>query len=187
VRDNEEAIMTRRAGLIVSILLLTLLAACHGKTEDKERVTPSGLSVPRYVSLKFDPVNARAGPSDDHRLLWVYHARGMPVQVIAETVEWRRICDPDGQVSWVHKRTTDGRRTVMQLGPAQLPLRAKPRDDGAVTAYLAPRAIADFDKCEKDWCHIRIGSAQGWAPASAFWGVADPPQCPKPATTPSSQ
>jgi SH3-like domain-containing protein len=87
----------------------------------------------------------------------------------------------------VHKRTTDGRRTVMQLGPAQLPLRAKPRDDGAVTAYLAPRAIADFDKCEKDWCHIRIGSAQGWAPASAFWGVADPPQCPKPATTPSSQ
>jgi hypothetical protein len=94
VLDNEEAIMTRRAGLIVSILLLPLLAACHGKTEDKERVTPSGLSVPRYVSLKFDPVNARAGPSDDHRLLWVYHARGMPVQVIAETVEWRRICDP---------------------------------------------------------------------------------------------
>jgi SH3-like domain-containing protein len=176
----------RGEGLFISFLFLTLLAACHGKADDKERVTPSGLPVPRYVSLKFDPVNARAGPSDDHRLLWVYHARGLPVQVIAETVEWRRICDPDGQVSWVHKRTTDGRRTVMQAGQGAIPLRAKPRDDGAVVAYLAPRAVADFDKCQKDWCRVRIGQADGWAPAGAFWGVTEAPQCPKPAPSAGS-
>jgi SH3-like domain-containing protein len=131
---------------------------------------------------------ARAGPSDDHRLLWVYHARGLPVQVIAETVEWRRICDPDGQMSWVHKRTTDGRRTLMPLGKLPLPLRAKPRGDAAVSAYLAPRAVADLDKCQKDWCRVRIGQADGWAPAAAFWGLAETPQCPRlgPSSDPNS-
>ena len=166
---------------IGAMFALTLLTACGAKSDDKERVTPSGLPVPRYVSLKFDPVNARAGPSDDHRLLWVFHARGLPVQVVAETVEWRRICDPDGGLSWVHKRTTDGHRTVEALGKDPLALRAKPKDDAAIVAYLAPKAVAGFENCQQDWCRVRLGSADGWAPASAFWGVAEAPQCTAPA------
>src|SRR6516162_10972593 len=87
----------------------------------QDRPTPSGLPVPRYVSLKFDKVNARSGPGDDHRLLWVYRVRGLPVQVVAETAEWRRVCDPEGQLVWVHKRTTDGRRTTINMTQAPAP------------------------------------------------------------------
>ena len=43
--------------------------------------------MPRYVSLKYDKINARNGPDEAHRLLWVYRARGLPVQVVAETAE----------------------------------------------------------------------------------------------------
>jgi SH3-like domain-containing protein len=179
-RDEAGAGAERGIRRAAAALALCALCGCGAKGEDKERVTPSGLPVPRYVSLKFDPVNARAGPSDDHRLLWVYHARGLPVQVVAETAEWRRICDPDGGLSWVHKRTTDGRRMVMQQTPAPLPLRAQPRADGKVVAYMAPKAVAAFDRCQKDWCRVHVGQADGWAEASAFWGVAETPQCPKP-------
>ena len=49
--------------------------------------------MPRYVSLKFGEVNGRQGPSEDDKLLWTYHAKGLPVQIIAETAEWRRIID----------------------------------------------------------------------------------------------
>ena len=59
------------AGLVLVAVLAGGAAA--------DRPTPSGLPVPRYVTLKFDRVNARAGPGDDHRLLWVYQARGLPV------------------------------------------------------------------------------------------------------------
>ena len=72
-----------------------LLLAPPSFAEKTERVSPSGLPVPRYVSLKFDTVNARSAPGDESRLLWVYHAKGLPVQVVAETPEWRRICDPE--------------------------------------------------------------------------------------------
>jgi SH3-like domain-containing protein len=149
----------------------------QGRAADEDRPTPSGLPVPRYVSLKFDEVNARAGPGDEHRLLWVYHVRGLPVQVVAENSEWRRICDPDGGLSWVHKRTTDGHRMVMRTQAGTAPIRDHPRNDATITAYLAPRALAALDRCAKDWCKIHVGGASGWVQAAAVWGAADPPQC----------
>jgi SH3-like domain-containing protein len=143
----------------------------------KPRPTPSGLPVPRYVSLKFDPVNARSGPGDDHRLLWVFHARGLPVQVVAETDEWRRICDPDGGLSWVHKRTTDGRRTAMRVQPGPAAIRVRASANAPVAAYLAPRALADLDRCDKGWCRLRVGRVAGWAAAADLWGASETPQC----------
>jgi SH3-like domain-containing protein len=154
-----------------------LLQASQGLGADEDRPTPSGLPVPRYVSLKFDKVNARSGPGDDHRLLWVYHVKGLPVQVVAESNEWRRICDPDGSLSWVHERTTDGHRTVMrtQAGPASI--LQSPHANAPVTAYLASRALAAVDRCAKGWCKVHVGAAAGWIDAGTVWGAAEAAQC----------
>jgi SH3-like domain-containing protein len=166
--------------LVLAALAVLTVACSAGPSagaDDKDRPTPSGLPVPRYVSLKFDNVNARAGPSDDHRLLWVYHAKGLPVQVIAETEDWRRICDPDGQVAWVHRRTTDGRRSVMRTQKGAVRILASPKPGASTVAYLAPRALASLDRCKGDWCKIAVGRVVGWAQASALWGVSDAVQC----------
>jgi SH3-like domain-containing protein len=141
------------------------------------RRTPSGLPVPRWVSLKFDKVNARAGPSDDQRLLWVYRAKGLPVQVVAETAEWRRVCDPEGGLVWVHKRTTDGRLTAMRLKPGPLALRRAPHEAAETVARLRVRAIASLDKCEGGWCKLKADGAAGWAPARELWGTSNAVQC----------
>ena len=142
-----------------------------------DRQTPSGLPVPRYVSLKFDRVNARAGPGDDHRLLWVYKVKGLPVQVVAETSEWRRVCDPEGSLVWVHKRTTDGRRTVMNTKTDRITLLRRPKPDARTAAFLNPRALATLDKCEKGWCRVKVDGVSGWAREGDLWGTAEAPQC----------
>ncbi|MDO8901753.1 MAG: SH3 domain-containing protein [Phenylobacterium sp.] len=139
--------------------------------------TPSGFAVPRYLTLKFDTVNARSGPADDHRVLWVYRARGLPVQVVAETREWRQICDPEGGLAWVHRRVTDGRRSVIPLGPDPIPLRRRPRAEAEITAYLNARAIATLDRCDKGWCRLSVAGVRGWTPETEVWGVAAPVQC----------
>lgn len=143
------------------------------------RITPSGLEVPRYVSLKYAEVNARNGPDEDHQLLWVYHAKGLPVQVVAETREWRRICDPEGGLAWVHKRTTDGRRAAMRVQPTNLPLRNAPKDGARVSAYLKARSVASLDKCEKGWCRLRADGSSGWARENEIWGADPAIQCRK--------
>lgn len=143
------------------------------------RVTPSGLEVPRYVSLKYAEVNARKGPDEAHQLLWVYRAKGLPVQVVAETREWRRICDPEGGLAWVHKRTVDGRRSAMRVQSTNLPLLKSPKDGVKVTAYLKARGIASLDKCEDGWCRLRADGASGWAREREIWGADPAVQCGK--------
>ena len=164
--------------LLKGAALVLIAAAClPGLALAAERQTPSGMPVPRFVSLKFDKVNARAGPGDDHRLLWVYRVRGLPLQVVAETSEWRRVCDPDGSMAWVHRRTTDGRRQAMNTQRRPVPLLHKPKADARITAYLSPRAMAALDRCEKGWCRIKVAGDSGWVRAGALWGTSDAPQC----------
>lgn len=161
-------------GLVAATLLLAGPALAQTPT-----TTPSGLPVPRYVVLKYGEVNARQGPDEQHRLLWIYKAKGLPVQVVAETREWRRICDPEGGLAWVHKRTTDGRRTAMRVQDSPLPLRASPKPESRISAYLAGRSIANLDKCEKGWCRLKADGASGWAPETEIWGAKDALQCPE--------
>jgi SH3-like domain-containing protein len=157
---------------------LALLAAPSIAADKPDRATPSGLPVPRYVSLKFDTVNARSAPGDESRLLWVYHARGLPVQVVAETAEWRRICDPERGLAWVHRRTTDGKRMAMRLKPEALAMHVKADAASRTVAFLAPRALADLDRCNKTgWCKLKAGRRSGWVPAAEVWGTAEEPQC----------
>ena len=166
----------KQAGLLAAALML--LAAPSLAADKTDRPTPSGLPVPRWVSLKFDTVNARSAPGDDSRLLWVYRTRGLPVQVVAETAEWRRICDPERGLAWVHRRTTDGRRMAMRLKPEPLDMRAKPDPASRSVAVLAPRSLADLDRCTKDgWCKLKVGRASGWVPAAEVWGTAEDPKC----------
>ena len=143
---------------------------------DASRPTPSGLPVPRYVVLKFGEVNARAGPGDDHRLMWVYTARGLPVQVVAETREWRRVCDPRGGLAWVHSRTIDGKRNVLGRVPPA-PIHARAKSDSRVVAYLRPDALAALDRCKDGWCKIKVERVSGWVPARSVWGATEAPQC----------
>ena len=171
--------MVRAPGRLLKGAALVLLAAAGAVTAAvaAERQTPSGMPVPRYVSLKFDKVNARAGPGDDHRLLFVYRVRGLPLQIVAETSEWRRVCDPDGTLAWVHKRTTDGRRMTMNIRTSPVPLLKRPKDGVSPAAYLNGRALAALDHCARGWCKVRAGHAAGWVREGVLWGTADAPQC----------
>ncbi len=161
-----------------ALAALALMVGLGGAgAQAAERQTPSGYPVPRYVTLKFGKVNARKGPGDDYKLLFVYRARGLPVQVIAETSEWRRVCDPEGHVAWVHKRVTDGRRAVMNTNPGMAALYRSPKPGAGTAAFLKPRAMAELSRCDKGWCRIKADGASGWVREGALWGTSEALQC----------
>jgi SH3-like domain-containing protein len=103
--------------------------------------------------------------------------RGLPLQVIAETSEWRRVCDPEGALAWVHKRVTDGRRMTMNTQASPVPLLRRPKDGATPAAYLNSRALATLDRCDRGWCKVRADHAAGWVREGVLWGTTDTPQC----------
>jgi SH3-like domain-containing protein len=176
----------RAAARATAVLVLAAapLAACdRGDAEGSDcpaamrANTVSGYCVPRWVSLKHDEVYGRKGPGKDYPAVWVYRARGLPVQIVAETSEWRRVCDPYGGASWISRSMVAGRRTVLSLGPGPVDLQKTPKASAPRTGMMAGRALANLDRCEAGWCKVKVAGLTGWAPAGSFWGVAPASQC----------
>jgi SH3-like domain-containing protein len=84
------------------VLAAGLLGASvtSGFSAKDSTLTTSGLPVPRYVSLKSDHVNVRAGPTKDNDVAWVYTRSGLPVEITAEFENWRRVRDSEGAEGW---------------------------------------------------------------------------------------
>ena len=134
--------------------------------------TPSGLPVPRFVSLKADETFCRAGPTFSHPVRITYRRRGLPAMVIAETRDhWRKILDAEGDECWIHRSKLSGAKTVMVIQDG-LVLRARPNDGAMQKARLGRGLIARVEKSEGGWVKISAPNARGWAPQNGFWGVA---------------
>ncbi|HET9903194.1 MAG TPA: SH3 domain-containing protein [Xanthobacteraceae bacterium] len=135
----------------------------------------SGLPVPRFVSLKADRVNVRAGPTKDHQVTWIFTRSGLPVEVTAEFDNWRRIRDWEGAEGWVYHTLLSGRRTVMVTAPKGgeklLALRESAGEHAPVTAQLEPGVLASVKACTGSWCHLTGRGFDGWLPQNRLWGV----------------
>jgi SH3-like domain-containing protein len=146
--------------------------AVTASTPDKPAQTgPSGLPVPRWVSLKSGRVNVRQGPSPDHAILWTYVREGLPVEVIAEFDTWRRIRDQSGETGWVRQQLISGRRTVVVTGAANVPMISKPAQPDNVVAFAAPGLVAELQACSRDWCEVTARGYDGFVPRNRLWGV----------------
>jgi len=148
-----------------------------GATMPDGRPTPTGLEVPRWISLKSSQVRARSGPGLDYRILWEYRASGLPVQVIAETREWRKICDPEGSVAWIHRTVASGRRSVFNTGDREVPIYSGRSTRSALRARLSPRSTIGLDECKDGWCRIGAHRLHGWVRQDSVFGVQSRALC----------
>ena len=161
----------------VSALLGLAVMSGAGATMPDGRPTPTGLEVPRWVSLKSSEVRARSGPGLDYRILWEYRAAGLPIQVIAETREWRKICDPEGSVAWVHRSVVSARRGAFNASTEEIPIRTHRSEEAAVKARFSPRSVISMDDCKDGWCEVRARRLKGWIPAASIFGAEERPLC----------
>jgi SH3-like domain-containing protein len=158
-------------GLAGSILGASVSSGLSAKDS---AATSSGLPVPRYVSLKSDHVNVRAGPTKDNDVAWVYTRSGLPVEITAEFENWRRVRDSEGSEGWVYHSLLSGRRTAVitmksKDDLAALYERADPAS--AVAARLQAGVVAQVKRCAAGWCHITGNGFDGWIEQQRLWGV----------------
>jgi SH3-like domain-containing protein len=132
----------------------------------------SSLPVPRFVSLRADEVNLRAGPGVQYPVEWVYRRRDLPMEVIAEFETWRKVRDWQGTQGWVHQSMLSGKRTFVVTGDMRT-VRAEPKATGRAVAMAEPGVIGAFDGCApaEEWCRVTIGAFDGWLRRVDVWGI----------------
>jgi SH3-like domain-containing protein len=159
------------AGLVGALLGASVSTAFSAKDS---ATTASGLPVPRYVSLKSDHVNVRAGPTKDNDVAWVYTRSGLPVEITAEFENWRRVRDSEGAEGWVYHSLLSGRRTAVVTMKARdelAPLYDRADPASAVAARLQAGVVAQVRRCAAGWCHVSGNGFDGWIEQQRLWGV----------------
>jgi SH3-like domain-containing protein len=138
----------------------------------------SGLPLPRFVSLKSKRVNLRVGPSTDYAVSWMYTKSGLPVEIVQEYDNWRRIRDADGTEGWVNHSLLSGSRTAVAApwmrgkGEAvYVNMRRDPTPSSTVIAKLEPGVVFHVGECNGEWCHVDASGTEGWVAQTEVWGA----------------
>jgi SH3-like domain-containing protein len=138
------------------------------------QVGASGLPIPRFVSLKANKVNVRKGPSSDHAVAWVFQRKGLPVEIVAEFENWRKIRDSDGQEGWILQQMLSGRRFAMAQNwdkQRNLALHNDASGTSATIAILSPGVLTQVESCTGEWCYVSVEDHEGYALQTELWGV----------------
>ncbi len=131
--------------------------------------------LPRFASLKREKTNVRVGPGTQYPIRWVYQQQGLPVEIIAEFANWRRVRGSDGSDGWVHSALLSARRTALAApwSAVSLNLRARPSERAAVVARLQPRVPVRLKRCDRTWCAVDVAgqNLSGYVRQVKLWGV----------------
>jgi SH3-like domain-containing protein len=151
-------------------LLCAFAMACLAAGQAAAQST--GLPLPRFVSLAADEINVRTGPGEMHPIRWVFARRGVPVQIVEEALDWRRIVDHDGQTGWIHASLLSSRRTILVIGDTRA-LRRTPDHDARIVALVEPMVVGLLLNCQSNWCLVEIADKRGWLERGQFYGALE--------------
>ncbi len=173
----------RIAGLRAGVLTVAILSFSQPLAFGADEAQPpadsnvamtqrsTNLPLPRFVSLRTDPINMRTGPGVRYPVDWVYTRRGFPVEITAEFDTWRRVRDLDGSDGWIHTSMLSSRRTAVVDGGLR-PLRRTSANDGELLAHVESGVVVSILKCPAgSFCRIETEGMQGWMRRDHLWGV----------------
>jgi SH3-like domain-containing protein len=149
-------------------------SAAEASTAQAAAPNPSGLPIPRWVSIRASEANMRTGPGARYPIEWVLQFRNLPVEVVKEFENWRKVRAIDETTGWVHKSMLSGNR-MATVAVARARVMQRPDSDAPVAAFVEEGVVVALDRCEPDWCQVAIAShdVEGWIPRQALWGIYD--------------
>lgn len=151
-------------GFLVVLTLISLVFSSGAAAE-----TPD-LPLPRFVSIKSSKANLRSGPGLNYPIKWIVVKSGIPVEVIAEFEQWRKVRDMQGDEGWIHRSMLSGKRMLTIMDYTHTMYR-DPALDSYPVALVDAGVQAEIEECEQNWCSIKAGGYSGWVERDAVWGL----------------
>ena len=159
--------------IIFSVLALLMISFSPVRAQGPADEGETGLTIPRFVSLRSNHINARSGPGARYPIEWVYMQKSAPVEIIAEFELWRKIKDWQGSESWVHISMLSGKRSVKVITPGENNVYAKDDFKAKIIAKVEDEVVGEIEKCpvNNSFCKIKFASITGWVPRQNLYGI----------------
>mgnify|MGYP001111553608 FL=1 len=106
----------------------------------------------------------------------MYLKPGLPMEIVQEYDNRRKVRDADGAECWINQSMLSGHRTAIaapwQRGKdAQLILLSEPEKNARTVAVIEPGVVGSIKKCNGEWCEMTFAGKSGWLAQSQLWGA----------------
>ena len=122
-----------------------------------------------FLTLRNNTTNLRQGPSFDYPVKIFYKKKHLPVLVLDNSDNFRKIRDHENNTGWIH---------VSQLSKKKAAL----ANEDLVTifknstVFSTPLVVLEkgrlclISKCKDEWCKVRTDKYLGWVKKQSLWG-----------------
>ena len=131
----------------------------------------TGLEIPRYVSIKSDNANIRVGPSKNYPINIKYIIKNLPIKIIDEYNDWRKVEDFENNFGWIHKSLIKGERHGIIKPNETESIIIYNSSDGIPIGEINRGNIVKLKNCKIDWCYIIFERYKGWIKKKYIWGT----------------
>tara|TARA_B100001029_G_C14708633_1_gene258805 strand:- start:52 stop:498 length:447 start_codon:yes stop_codon:yes gene_type:complete len=123
-----------------------------------------------FLTLRYEKVNLRQGPSQKYPVKIIYKKKFLPVLIQDQSDNFRKVRDHENNTGWIHISQLSKKKAAIVIDEKLIMFKNS-------TIYSKPIAIlkrgrlTKIIKCKKIWCKAKSGEYKGWLKKDSLWGL----------------
>ena len=122
-----------------------------------------------FLTLRYDNVNLRQGPSRDYPVKILYKKKFLPVLVQDSSDNFRKIRDHENNTGWIHISQLSKKKSAITIDE-ELLIFQSPTIYSKPIVILKKGRLVNILKCKDEWCKIKVEKYKGWIKKDGLWG-----------------
>ena len=122
-----------------------------------------------FLTLKYNKVKVRQGPSFKYPVKFIYKKKYLPVIIIDSKDNFKKIIDLKKNNGWIHVSQLTKKNSAINIHDLSIIFK-KPNIYSQPMAKLEKGKMVIVKKCKEDWCKVNTDNFLGWVKKENLWG-----------------
>ena len=123
-----------------------------------------------FLTLRYNKVHLRQGPSRDYPIKIFYKKKFLPVLIQDKSDNFRKIRDHENNTGWIHISQLSKKKAAIVIDEKLIMFRS-PTMYSQPIVILNKGRLAKIVKCKNIWCKAKIDYYKGWVKKESLWGL----------------
>ena len=122
-----------------------------------------------FLTLRYNKVNLRQGPSREYPVKIFYKKKFLPVLIQDQSDNFRKIRDHENNTGWIHISQLSKKKAAIVIDD-KLIMFKNPTIYSKPLAILKKGRLTKILKCKEYWCKAKSDKYKGWLKKDSLWG-----------------
>ncbi len=123
-----------------------------------------------FLTLRYDEVNLRQGPSKEYPIKIFYKKKFLPVLIQDQSDNYRKIRDHENNTGWIHISQLSKKKAAIIIDDEVLMFNS-PTVYSKPVVILKKGRLVRVLKCKDYWCKTKLNGYKGWLKKNSLWGL----------------